>query len=52
MNKKQWIIKLWERKKLVHPTHREIAADPRVDSFKSYVSKVIGEYKATKSKGR
>ena len=43
MNKKQQIIKIYEEKKLVHPSLSEIAK--KVGVFKSYVWKVINEYK-------
>lgn len=42
MTKKDQIIKLYEKKQLVHPSYGEIAK--KVGVFKSYAWKVIQEY--------
>jgi len=43
MSKKERIIRLYQKKKLVHPSMAEIAK--KVGTFKSYVWKVLKEHK-------
>jgi biotin operon repressor len=47
MTKKEQIIKLYQKKKLVHPSLGEIAKE--VGVFKSYVWKCIKQYKNEKN---